>query len=488
MSLPRSTSIRERRASFKTALDALTRIVARTLFAPETRYAPVQITGPLEAAGSSFDGIWFLRAGDMSWPPTPARNPLLPYSLQRDFAMPGSDASEDTARALRMTQRIAASAPVVIFSYAQRTADGRQRPSPVLAELRLEARAAIASDLPASVPISLDSLLDTAPVPPPPSNALRGGAAILEAQAACGFRAFAERRLFSTELDRASLGLDARDRGSLVHGVLHSFWTEVRTQAALHAMSIAERDALLARCIDASLRHGRPAHASAWSEAYLDSERARLLRLLGSWLEFEANHRPPFVVKSSEEKLEGVSIGPLHLDVRVDRVDETVPGPGAEQPSAEIILDYKTGRADPSAWEGPRLDAPQLPLYAVVSPAPRLAAVAFASIRPGKFMTLSGYQSQQGILPAAKKGQLRDLDAQREEWRQALTLLAEEFHAGRALALPKNYPETCRYCRQRLFCRLDPSTLIAEDGSAESDDLTGTDATATMRESGSRHE
>ena len=451
------------RVTFRAALDALARIAAQTLFAPESRHAPIQIMGPLESAGSSFHAVWFLRAGDLTWPPVPATNPLLPYSLQRDFAMPGADPHADTAHASRITHRIAASASEVVFSYALQTSDGHQRPSPVLSELHLEARAAteILPDDPAPVPIPLDRLLDTTPIPSPPATTLRGGASILEAQAACAFRAFAERRLFSSSPDEVSLGLDARDRGSIVHSVLHEFWLQVRTQSALRSMTTPDRDALLAQSIHSALArdHSRP--AAGWPTAYIDAERERLLRLLRPWLDFEANTRPPFVVKSSEEQIQGVPIGPLHLDIRVDRVDETVPAPG-QQP-AEIILDYKTGSADPARWEGDRPDTPQLPLYAVVSPAPHLAAVAFATIRPGKFMGLSGLQSQDGILPRAKRGQTLDLEAKREEWRHTLVSLAEEFHSGRAIPSPKDYPHTCRYCRQRLLCRLDPSSFTQHD-------------------------
>jgi probable DNA repair protein len=376
--------------------------------------------------------------------------------------MPGAEIARDSARAIDVTRRIAASAPAVVFSYARLTADGHQRPSPVLAGLDLE-NAVAAFDDSDPTPIALDRLLDDTPIPAPPSTALRGGAAVLEAQAACGFRAFAERRLFSSAPDDVSLGLDARDRGSIIHNVLHAFWTRVQMQAALRAMTAEDRDALLAECIQEAIAHGHAHPSAGWPVAYLDAERKRLLRLLRPWLDFEANRRTPFAVVSQEEQLKDVRIGPLHLDIRVDRVDQTVPDAASGEQPGEIILDYKTGAADPSQWEGERPDSPQLPLYAVVSPAPRLVAVAFATIRPGKFMGLSGYQSQHGVLPTVKRGQTLNLEAKREEWRQTLTELAEEFHAGRALAAPKEYPRTCRYCKQRLLCRLDLASLEPED-------------------------
>ena len=150
------------RVSFHDALAALERIAAETLFAPESRHAPVQIMGPLESAGSTFDAIWFLRANDLAWPASPSSNPLLPWPLQREFAMPGADPARDSAHARRITDRITASAPAVLFSYAKQSADSRQRPSPILAGLALEPRHAadVASAAHVAIPIVLDDFAD----------------------------------------------------------------------------------------------------------------------------------------------------------------------------------------------------------------------------------------------------------------------------------------------------------------------------------------
>ena len=130
------------RIRFADALAALERIAAETLFAPESRHAPVQIMGPLESAGSSFDAIWFLRANDQDWPARPSPNPLLPWPMQRELDMPGATPALDAAHARRITERIALSAPTVVFSYARQSGDVRQRPSPLLRSLTLETRGA----------------------------------------------------------------------------------------------------------------------------------------------------------------------------------------------------------------------------------------------------------------------------------------------------------------------------------------------------------
>ena len=256
------------RISFNDALSALVRIASQTLFAPESRHAPIQIMGPLESAGSSFDALWFLSADDLSWPATPAPNPLLSWHLQRELAMPGTDPAHDTDHARRITLRIAASASTVLFSYAKQSAEeGIQRPSPVVTGLTttgiaLQRRSAdeIAPADPTPAPIQLEPILDDAPIPPPPDRVLQGGASILQSQAACGFRAFAEKRLFST-----ALGLRrARPRSPRARQprplVLEELLGEVENQAALKLMTAAARDALLIRSINAALasHYARP--------------------------------------------------------------------------------------------------------------------------------------------------------------------------------------------------------------------------------------
>ncbi len=126
------------KVGFGKALEELEWIARHTMFAPESRDAPVQVMGPLEAAGSTFDALWFLGAGDLSWPMAARGSSLLPWQLQRELGVPGTDVARDGEDARRMTERIAESAGAVVFSYAKETAEGRQRPSPALGGLGLE--------------------------------------------------------------------------------------------------------------------------------------------------------------------------------------------------------------------------------------------------------------------------------------------------------------------------------------------------------------
>lgn len=442
----------EQRIGYAQALDALARIAQQTMFAPESRDAPIQIMGPLEAAGSTFDAIWFLRSGDLSWPLPRAADALLPWSLQRELGMPGTDAQLDADQAQRMTKRIAASASTVIFSYATESAEGRQRLSSAMNGLALDPIAIeeIAATEAEPILIETEKIDDRSRLQPLPDQVIHGGAEILRLQAACGFRAFAERRLWSTELRTTEMGLDAAERGTIVHLVLEKFWNEVKSQSSLKAMRLSERDDLLNQCIEDALVKSEKLSETPWDTAYLSMQRERLKNLLGPWLELELT-RSPFTVKLNEKELHGAQIGPLRLNVRVDRVDIGESG--------DIIIDYKTGVAKPGEWLTDRPDAPQLPLYAVLSDAAPLEAVAFGQIRAGKEMGLQGFATSADIGIRIPRQHPEDLEEQVKEWRQVLTSLAEDFYNGDARVRPKNFPSTCTYCAQRLLCRIDAASF-----------------------------
>ena len=130
------------RVEFAEALAGLERIVRETTFAPESGDAPVQVMGPLEAAGERFDAVWFLRAGDLCWPEAEGVSPLLPWSLQSELKMPGTDAARDGEQVRQDYGEDCKSAGTVVFSYAREVSEargeGRQRPSSALGGLELE--------------------------------------------------------------------------------------------------------------------------------------------------------------------------------------------------------------------------------------------------------------------------------------------------------------------------------------------------------------
>ena len=468
------------------AIETVERVVRETIFAPESREAAVQVLGPLEAAGSRFDAMWVLHCGELRWPPAAASEALLPWMLQRELGMPGSSAALDRERAAAMTRRLAGSAAEVVMSYARVTAEGVAQRAAVEVRMVCEAEETLSAVAPperVDLSVALEELVDTAEICSLPDRVERGGVRLLELQAACGFRAFAEMRLGANELHEREPGLNAGERGNAVHLALQRFWSEVQTQARLRAMTMEERAATLGVAVEHGLHQGFARRTDRWDTAYMQVQRTRLQQLLEQWLETELA-RPEFTVMTQEEEQQSVQVGPLRLRLRLDRVD-LVDG-------EKVVLDYKTGTARPAEWLGDRPDKPQVPLYAIVASGAAageveedrqpLGAVGFGEVRSGKDMRLRGFEARSGMLVAAtarSRPSAMESDSfagQVERWREVVERLAEEFAAGDARVRPKQYPTTCERCGQRLLCRVDASMfedLLEDDAGETSEDRDG---------------
>jgi RecB family exonuclease len=190
--------------------------------------------------------------------------------------------------------------------------------------------------------------------------------------------------------------------------------------------------------------------ATDLERAVLEVERGRLQTLLSRWLEIE-RARTPFTVVAIEEARE-VQLATLELRVRLDRVDRLDDG-------SEVIIDYKTGRCSRKDWLAPRMNEPQLPLYAVAGESPHTRAIAYArvdSVKPEWLASDYEDEAQWAALCA--------------DWSADLALLAAEISAGLALVNPKRGAQTCRVCQFDLLCRVrDVSHFGADDDEPDSD-------------------
>lgn len=431
--------------------------------------APLRILSAAEAAAIPADAVVLLQATDAHWPPAARPHPLLPWSLQAAAGMPGADPGRDAARTQQLTDALFAATPHVLVTYAAEANEAPQRLAPALAQLASAPAAVEWPELPAThllpppaPPVTPEHIVDSVPLPPLPSPQVPGGARVLQLQAACGFRAFAEIRLRSTEPRTSELGIDAGRAGNLLHGALDHFWQRVGSQPALLALGSDDLDEHLAEAIRRAFDKD-PALASAaisretepWDRAYRALQMQRLFDLLKAWLVHE-KARAPFTVLGREQQRR-LSVGPLELQLRIDRIDRIDCIDQDEDGAGTILIDYKTGLdATPRQWETDRPDEPQLPLYTLLPAEAPLRGLAFARVRAGQ-MRWAGAQAAENLIPKARLEP--DLEALIGQWREVLTRLAERFAAGDHSVHPKSFPTTCTYCGQRFLCRLDPGTL-----------------------------
>lgn len=470
------------RMTYNDFVAALERHAGESIFSPESLDAPVQIMGPLESSGQDFDAIWFLGANEGAWPAVARPHPLIPLSVQQRAAMPHSSLEQDWTLARAVTNRLAASAPVCVFSYAAQDKDGALQPSPLLLELPAAQPCQAIEDFAASNHLGSEAPFrdyteifdDGAPVPWLADRAA-GGSNVLKRQSACPFQSFAAGRLGVVETKDAQWGLSPMERGVLLHGVLEHLWSSAPAPGRLHTredlhQAILEDTlaAMLSQHIDEVFRsQAAGMQEDAWTLAYLETEKRRLHRLLTAWLRYEAG-REPFEVEACERELKDVRVGELRLDLRIDRIDK-LPG------ERRLLIDYKTGEVSGKDWRTPRPEEPQLPLYAAYGGLESVCGIAFAQIRAGKAM-FHARLTQKDLLLQGNAAEDSLTPETIDDWHDELLRLAEAFLRGDAQADPKNYPATCKYCAFPGLCRIAESDAAAR---AEGNDAGESEEAAT---------
>jgi len=426
------------------------RHLAGSPFQPERGDPAVVVYDTLEAPGLSFDGLWVSGMTSADWPAAASPDPFLPIGLQEQLAMPAATATSSLADALEITDAWVGSAREVVFSWPEQRDDARVEPSRIIPSAattmppgpRVQTRT-----LAAFGGGQLRPVVDTPPGIDQ-SEASMGGARILELQAKCPFRAFAEIRLGATPFEEGGAGIDPRARGLALHRALELVARSVRSRRQLEAAAGSELETIVDQAIARALDEELPSDVGDTARSL---EREWQLATVTRFLRQERD-REHFEIVETEQALEG-RLGDLPLRLRVDRVDRV--GEGL------VILDYKTGRASTTQWRGARPDAPQLPLYAVMR-GRQVQGIAFVALGP-QSARYRGVGSQADLLPDLVDAEHFRLTEDRQQgfdweevtthWRAWLTSLARAFAEGDARVDPK-LPQTCRTCHLGTLCRV----------------------------------
>ncbi len=447
----------------------LRRLCADTLFQPASGAAPVQVLGILESAGLAFDHLWVSGLTEEEWP-VPARpHPLIAPALQRKagIAQAVPEHALEIDRAL--TRRWCAAAPEVVLSCARMEEDRELLPSGLIAEWPETAPEALGI---VEFPSRRRALFEAAQSqaawttrseagPAITDAAARGGTAILADQAACPFRAFAHFRLDARALESPAAGLDASERGHLLHGMMARLWEGLRDHATLVALDRERLDTALDEAAEHAIARFRMRRPGRLEGGLAQVERARLARTAREWLEIERG-RAPFTVVAREAPVT-LSAGPLHLNGRVDRVDELAEG-------GRVLLDYKSGAVSAGQWLDERPDDAQMPLYALAMSAD-LRAVAFACLKTGE-LGFAGIARDAELLPG-----VRTLERQASgsrfaaswsellaRWGEVTDRLGRAFAAGEAAIDPKRMAATCERCDLAPLCRVHERLAAVSEG------------------------
>jgi ATP-dependent helicase/nuclease subunit B len=425
----------------RVALAALHGRAAQIVFREQNPGAPLEILGVEEAMGARFDAVWLTTLDADTWPTDATRDPFIPVPLQRDI--PGADSASAAAAARRELEALTRIAPDVHGSFV-RGIESVPRLATQLCAFSRVTEQPIAEAPPAA---PLERLANDTAAPPYPEDHAEGGTRVLELQALCSFRAFAEIRLSARAAEPARPGIDPRLRGKLLHVSLERLWHELDSQRGLCALSDDE----LTDRVNAVIRDviAREQTRFSWrltpQAALIEEERMRGLILSLLALERE---RADFTVQGRELKV-SMQFGGLTLRGVVDRVDRLADG-------RRLIIDYKSGAPRKIDWKPTeRMANPQLPAYAVTLAADGIA-IATVHVRDVKYDGSASFDVGVAGITAVHADTV-DEDkpwiALRNEWRRHLDELGRRFIAGAAAVNPIT-SDTCEYCHLGALCRV----------------------------------
>ncbi|MDA8390163.1 MAG: PD-(D/E)XK nuclease family protein [Gammaproteobacteria bacterium] len=399
---------------------------------------PLEFLSPAGVAGGGFDGMWFMNMTDEAWPRIAAPHPLLPWRWQRQHQLPGTLATDQVKEAEVLSAALFGSAAETHASCCA-SADGEiKRPGVILQRLGPVAAPALPF-------VSRAQVLYGKGVPRESVGEVRVlakhpgpyGVGVLDAQARCPFRAFAQYRLEAYAFEPARPGLAPATRGRILHKSLEYLFTAIPDQAALVARDArADQDAV-EEAVDRALK----GDAAAWHHLprrFQALERRRYADLLREFLALERT-RPPYTVRRLETEI-ALRIGGLALRGRIDRID-AVDGHGL------VLIDYKTGRAPRLDVDGDPPQNPQLLVYALAVDE-AVDALVYAVLQPAG-CAYAGV-GVGAVAPGVRARE--DWHALQERWAGVFTGLAQAFVAGDVRVAPD--AGACEYCGREALCRI----------------------------------
>lgn len=439
------------------ALQQLHELLSNSIFQTKTLHEPpIQVLGLLDSAGMYFDNLWVMGLDDRTWPAAAQPNPFIPYALQRIHQIPYASSEREYYFASLLTKNLIGCTKNIIFSYPAQHLDQILRPSVLiktlkeikLSDLKLPSYQALAKKIMHTQ--QWEYYTDETLAFSPEEN-FSAGTQLLQSQAACPFQAYARWRLQAQFHAFPQNGLNARDRGILLHQVLEKFWNEVKDQKTLLAQTPSALDQLINAAIDHCLRLFSKKRPMVFKTHFIDIERRRLQTLLKNIVALE-KQRPVFIQTQHETKRQ-LRLAKVSLTLRIDRIDHL-------NATHSMIIDYKTSIPGKIDWLEERCDYPQLPLYCLSYPE-TVRSFAIMHLRSNK-ITLQGLSAEKTamhqLIPLKKLKNSHNISQWSDllkHWQTSLEKLAIEFQHGVADVNPKHGPNTCRQCDLQLLCRIN---------------------------------
>ncbi len=437
------------------ALLALNSLCKDKVYMRQAKDEPILISGVLEGIGQNVDYL-FVTGMHEAYPPPMSPDPFIPSSALHEQAYPFADKNTEFIYENNKLNSLMAGGKQIEVSYATQQLDGEYS---VTALLREQHFTSVPINESKESTIQLEHYTDTVGLECLQSANIKGGSQVFENQSQCPFKAYVEHRLLRQNDEEPEFGLDARDAGTVVHALLDNIWKELQSFSSLNRLGEQELTSLIDRHVEAYIEQPN-SRFQFDRQRLLKLEKPRLKQLLLEWFILEQEQRfLPYTVIGREKPIKS-EFGGIPIQLVIDRIDQTDSGDC-------LIIDYKTGQAETSAWNGERPKNPQMPLYALALDRHtdyKIKGIAFGKLKTDQ-CALTGVTELEGI-GLGFKTSLNSRDKktwaeQLQEWNDNLHHLAAEFLEGQAVVDPSK-AKPCQYCDLQSLCRINQ--LQAQSG------------------------
>ena len=443
--------------SFVQVLQMLKRYLHETVFQPQREAGTrLDVLGLLEAEGGYWDGVWVLGATDEVLPAIPKPNPFVPYRVLRQANAPRASPERELQWAYHMFDVLKLATANLTLSYAEQDNGQLLRPSPLIQDLDVQAKADPLNQATVQT-AQLEYLLDEQGPPVAEQQKVFGGSGLLDKQARNPLWAFVQHRLHASALPvYEDTGAIRLWRGHFLHRALELFWDRLqpRSSESLHQLFIQKKEHSL---LEQVVEQAAAEQLEKMPEVIRQLERERALRVLSAWLDLERT-RPPFAIRALEQKHQ---LSGLNTKMRIDRID-------ALQDGQYVLMDYKSSTAHKryTAWLRERPIELQLPTYAVIlaEQDQSIAALSFGFLHYEA--VLGGFSSEASLLTQTDAKKFEERFANWSEFiqhlQQQVVLMRDEFLQG--VARNQFYAEDdLMYCDVLPFLRLNQEFEGSQD-------------------------
>lgn len=434
---------------FSSAVSLLAQLAKETLFQPQRDpRSRLDVLGLLESEGGRWDGVWVLGLTDDVLPAVPQPNPLVPLAALRRVNAPRATPERELQWAHSIYSSLLACAPCIWLSHPVQEGERELRPSPCIAEIPAQAAEPQVDAWPEW---PLEYVVDDKGPPLDTRDHVKGGIALIDAQARNPLWAFAKFRLGASAMSDYATLMDQSVRGQFLHRAMELLWSMLPSQKSLIELMNAGRlsdmiEQVTEQAADEWLVDG----SSVLRELELQRARTIMLR----WLALEAQ-REPFDVMAVEKR-QSWAHGSLELSVQLDRIDCMADGRLA-------VMDYKTGASAPDprkSWMRERPVDLQLPFYAAVlnHNDPGVAALIQAYLHSRKTDTAGISDGDCGLSGVSHFTSWDAFEGMSwaqvlSRWQAAIASVADEFSRGYAPNMTVDKADMM-YCDVLPFLRL----------------------------------